>query len=129
MLNLNVEKYMQIKFRNKGRSFSGCDCRGLVGLILREEFNIEMPDVDVSCGQVFQVDEAIKKLNDWKRIEEPIVPSVLLFCPDYPTVINHMGLCISKTDFIHINRGLSYPQIMEINNPFWKAVREGIYVP
>lgn len=39
------EKYAHIKFKDKGRDESGCDCYGFVRLILKNEMNIDLPDM------------------------------------------------------------------------------------
>lgn len=120
---------MFIKFKDGGRDFEYCDCRGLIGLILREEFGIEIPDAKVSCLSPLSVNRAIRDNNNWHRIDKPVVPSVILFCPDEAGVISHMGLYIGCGDFIHISSKLKTPCISSLANKFWNTVMEGIYAP
>lgn len=130
MLTVNTDKYMFIKFKDGGRDFNGCDCRGLVGLILHEEFGIEIPDAKISCSDVSNVNKTIRNNSfGWKKVEKPGWPCILLFCPDYSKIITHMGLYIGCGDFIHINSSLRRPNINSIDDLFWKSVREGFYVP
>ena len=42
---IDTAKYIQIPYKDRGRSFDGCDCFGLAILIYRHEFNRELVDV------------------------------------------------------------------------------------
>lgn len=50
------EKYLSIPYRAGGRDWSGCDCYGLVRLILKEEKGIELPLFEtVSSAKEFEM--------------------------------------------------------------------------
>lgn len=40
---MNLNEYSRIRFLDKGRDRSGCDCWGLVKLVYAERFGIELP--------------------------------------------------------------------------------------
>lgn len=40
---INVQRYIGIPWLDGGRSFSGCECWGLVEIVLKNEFGIEIP--------------------------------------------------------------------------------------
>jgi cell wall-associated NlpC family hydrolase len=41
-----LEKYQQIPFLDEGRTFEGCDCWGLVRLVIAEETGVTLPEFD-----------------------------------------------------------------------------------
>lgn len=128
---INTDKYMFIRFKDGGRGPDYCDCRGLVGYIVKQEYGIELPDAEISCVEISKVDSAIRKnLKDWQKIDNPILtlPCVILMCT-VPNRINHMGLYIGNGDFIHISKRIMRPRINSIYDDYWSMVREGFYVP
>ena len=49
-----LERYLAIPYRKGGRSWDGCDCWGLVRLILKEEKGVVLPSFDsVSTPEEF----------------------------------------------------------------------------
>ena len=130
MNKLNVEKYMQIPFVDGGRSFNGCDCRGLVGLIIKEKYSIDIPDTNVACSNHAKVDELIRSLNNWERIQKPkgiLKPCILLMQMDSPGIIDHMGLFIGYGEFIHTCSKFKKPSINRIKDYLYFI--EGYYAP
>ena len=127
---INTDKYMFIPFVDKGRDFSGCDCRGLVGLIVKEVFNIDIPDMQVSWEDHAEVNKAIREKNTWRRVIHPIIenPCIVLMCVEKPNQIDHMGLYVGGGDFIHISKRMKRPSINSIHHIYWKYCIEGFYV-
>lgn len=123
---------MLIKFKDNQSNFEFCDCRGLVNLILKEEFNIILPKSNVSCFDAVEIrnrEIREKKKIGWKRTNERKAAVVILFCTEVPRVIDHMGIMINNYEFIHINSRLFYPTINSINHRLWSKLAEGFYVP
>lgn len=42
---VDLTRYAEIPYAERGRSFDGCDCYGLAILVLRHEFGVALPDV------------------------------------------------------------------------------------
>jgi len=103
-------KYINLRFKYKGRDFSGVDCFGLVYLILKNEKQIELLEYDYSRkwyleGKNYIVD--IKNdLQTWSSIDiETIRPFdvILFYASPKRIIVNHMGLYIGEEKFIHIS--------------------------
>ena len=46
---INFSKYINLPYKNLGRSFDGVDCYGLIWLIYKGELGIELPDFTELC--------------------------------------------------------------------------------
>lgn len=111
-----LNKYMIIPFKDKGRSFEGCDCWGLVYLIYKNELGIELPlYVDgYESANSLEVEKLIEKnKNRWVPIKEQEVRAFdCVLCSSVLRVGNsavradsHVGLIIKKGLMLHITYG------------------------
>jgi len=48
---MNVNEYIRIPYLNRGRTEEGCDCWGLVMLVMRNEFGKELPDFEYESSE------------------------------------------------------------------------------
>ena len=55
-----VKKYVGIPFASNGRTMSGCDCYGLVRLVLRNEYRIELPELSNDYSDALNVAETAR---------------------------------------------------------------------
>jgi len=55
-----VKKYIGIPFASNGRTMDGCDCYGLVRLVLRNEYNIELPELSDNYADALNVSETAR---------------------------------------------------------------------
>lgn len=101
-------RYLPIPFRERGRSFAGCDCRGLALLILEEELGQHVPDPAELYGATdprngrelagFVADQA----GLWTPCD--LAPfAVLSFAVAGLPV--HVGVALGDGAFIHTRRG------------------------
>lgn len=68
-----TDRYLEIPFRDGGRSFAGADCLGLYALILLHEAATQMPDFAVSVGAnpalaLSAIESQVLSVHRWQRI-------------------------------------------------------------
>jgi len=59
-----VKKYIGIPFISNGRTLSGCDCYGLVRLVLRNEYGIELPELSDNYADALNVEETARLFKE-----------------------------------------------------------------
>jgi cell wall-associated NlpC family hydrolase len=55
-----VKKYIGIPFVSNGRTMDGCDCYGLVRLVLRNEYGVELPELSDDYADALNVAETAR---------------------------------------------------------------------
>jgi len=63
-----VKKYVGIPFVSNGRTMEGCDCYGLVRLILRNEYNIELPELSNNYEDAQNIRETAKLFAEHRPV-------------------------------------------------------------
>ena len=72
-----VNKYIGIPFVSNGRTMRGCDCYGLIRLVLRNEYGIYMPELSDDYTNACNIQETAKLFEKHlpviaaKKIPEP----------------------------------------------------------
>lgn len=127
-------KYVGIQFKDRGRDILGCDCWGLVRIILYNEFNLTFPSL-LDGYKHYEDAEAIKKMyqeqqlkEEWVKVEsgEEKLGDVIVFrIRNYPC---HVGLIVTNGMMLHIERGANSTFVPYLN-PRWKNRIDGIYRP
>lgn len=106
-MNTWWNKYTGIPFANMGSAPSGCDCWGLVRLVYRQEFGIDLsgPVMDVS-GPRDKMEAAIHCQRDalWERTSDPQPGDVALFRIGGHE--SHVGLVTVPGMILHVREGL-----------------------
>jgi cell wall-associated NlpC family hydrolase len=105
---LDVRAYVGIPFRERGRDRSGCDCWGLVRLVLAERFNLQLPSLDgyASVRDRRHIQGLIEgDLPAWSEVSGQERPGdvVLLAIGGRPL---HVGLVVMLGTMLHIERGI-----------------------
>jgi cell wall-associated NlpC family hydrolase len=106
---LDVRAYVGIPFRERGRDRSGCDCWGLVRLVLAERFALELPSLDgyTSVRDRERIGALIEDdLPAWIEVTglERAGDVVLLAIAGRPL---HVGLVVAPATMLHIERGIA----------------------
>lgn len=135
-----IARYLPIPFVERGRSFAGCDCRGLSFLILEHETGVRVPEPeDLYRGtgrrDLLGMAAHMKAVAArWREIpaQDGGYPmfSVLLFkVAGLPT---HMGVSLGGRDFIHTQAGYGVRtgalDEAEPGEAVWGAALMGAYV-
>jgi cell wall-associated NlpC family hydrolase len=124
----DVSKFIGIPFVNGGRDFNGCDCWGLVKLVYKEMYNIDLPDYKISCFAGREINDEIRKaMKVWKNLKEPQEPCVVIMSiSNNPCFINHCGVYIGNGMFLHsILKQNSH--LDRLDHPFWRNKIKGFY--
>lgn len=123
-----MRRYIGIPYEPFGRTFSGCDCWGLVLLYYRRELGIELPaytnkytDVNNTI-EIASVMEA-EKCN-WHRAKEPKRGAVVHFrIMGHPA---HVGIMLGDSAFLHTISGQN-SSIEDLHDDKWARRLEGWY--
>jgi len=123
-------KYLTIPFMNKGRSFAGCDCFGLVKLIYKD-FNIAVPEFEISCDDTRSIVKAIKceVQRCWIRIDRPEKLALVVMATDMqrPGLVNHIGVGVDDHAFIHAFKKIGV-SLTAYNHLYFGNCIKGFYV-
>lgn len=95
-------KYIGIPFLDKGRDINGIDCWGLVRLVYKQEYNIDLPNfsTDYETDDAERMRDLLAQYKEgWEKIDTPTEGCIVLF--NILGVESHMGIAVSSTHFLH----------------------------
>ena len=127
-----VDEYVGIPFKPKGRDHDGADCWGLVWLIYREKFKLQLPSYyqdyedtkKASARAISSIIEAAKQTEEWKLTTTPTIGDVLsLRLSGFPW---HVGVVVGDGCMLHTQEGTD-SCIEHYLNPKWVKRINGIY--
>ena len=101
-------EYVGIPFHPLGRNRGGCDCYGLVKLVLEEQYKIELPEIreyldPLNKERVDKVVDINIPLLSGKRLKEPKVGSVVVFLSEGYS--SHIGIMVTEDLVLHTTKG------------------------
>lgn len=108
-----VQKYLGVPYRRAGGSERGVDCSGLVMLVYKAVFGVDLPHNAASQSP----------LPSFGRVglDELRTGDLLFYCPSKKSKrISHVGIYLSDGRFAHSARGKGVI-ISSMNDPHWKA--------
>jgi len=118
---MNARDYVGIPFLERGRTRDGCDCWGLVRLVLHDEFGVDVPLFDgysnlKSMRHIGQMCDEGKPLVAAARVDapDPGIVVVMLVGP-HPA---HLGICVDDQHLLHVEKGCNavYQRIDQVRH-------------
>jgi len=100
-----VNKYIGIPFVSNGRSTDGCDCYGLIRLILRNEYGIELPELSNNYADALNVSETARLFAEnlpvltAEKIDRPEEKAVVVITEH--GVAAHVGIVAGSGYILH----------------------------
>jgi hypothetical protein len=126
-MNLWWNDYIGIPYLEKGREKDGLDCWGLVRLVYKEQYNIDIPSFvdEYESYDSKHISEliAIGKEN-WTKVTEPTIGDVILLRIN--GLFMHVGVVVSPNQFIHVREGQD-AVIERFDTGIWKHRVGGFY--
>lgn len=108
-----IDRYIGIPFEDKGRSFSSCDCYGLVKLYYKHELNIDIPETKITADKPRRI--MINYLNEisknWIEVDTPKKDCVVAMCmnEEHPKLVTHFAVMIDDKRLLHtLNKRMSH---------------------
>lgn len=101
-----IKGYVGIPYVDGGRDHGGCDCFGLVRLVIYEQAGIELPSYDlVSASDMLRVMRCIEReraVRTWLPVDRPQPLDVVLMAHHRrPDIHVHVGVMVSADMMLH----------------------------
>jgi cell wall-associated NlpC family hydrolase len=77
-----VKKYIGIPFASNGRTMEGCDCYGLIRLVLQNEYGIYLPELSNDYSNALNVKETARLFKE----RRPVLAAEKLLKPEEKAV-------------------------------------------
>ena len=124
---MDTNKYVGIPYKAKGRDLDGLDCWGLVRVIYKDLYNIDLPSFSESydINDDNRIQELVHQYREgWEQKQEPESGDVIIFRIFGNET--HVGVVVGDTTFIHVREG-SDCVIDNFTNTKWKNRIVGFY--
>jgi sulfur carrier protein ThiS len=124
---MDTTKYIGIPYKAKGRELDGLDCWGLVRLIYKDQYNIDLPSFvdNYEINDDLRIQELLHQYREgWEASETPQEGDVVLFRIFGNET--HVGVVVDSTTFIHVREG-SDCVLDSFTNTKWKNRVVGFY--
>jgi len=100
-----VYKYIGIPFVSNGREKNGCDCYGLVRLVLKNEYGIEIPELSNNYSDARNVEETAKLFKEHR----PVIAAERIPAPEERAIAvilergvpAHIGIVAGREHILH----------------------------
>ncbi len=108
---MDVNRYIGLPYKDKGRSIEGVDCWGLVRLVYQAEFGIELPSYTecyASATEAAEIDKLITgERGAWTEVlpgQERLGDIIVLRLLGHPM---HVGVIVEPGMMVHILEGVN----------------------
>ena len=121
--------YIGIPYEPMGRTRDGLDCWGLLRLVYREQFAIDVPSYTEDYASPEEHEEVGRLIRSettrsWKRVDYPGLGDGCLF--DVYGEPAHVGVVVWPGIMLHIRRGTG-SCVERYDNPTWRPRLMGFY--
>jgi hypothetical protein len=125
-----VSRYIGIPFVSGGRGLAGCDCYGLVRLVLRDQFGYQLPPLDLAYKNACDTAEAAPLIQRYT----PLLKGNQLSNPEGGSVAvirccgrtSHVGVFVDGECILHTLPGIG-AHCAGTGHLFLRGAVEGIY--
>jgi len=100
-----VKKYIGIPFVSNGRTLEGCDCYGLIRLVLHNEYGIELPQLSNDYSNALNIKETSRLFKEnlpvltVEKIQSPEEKALIVITEQgYPA---HVGIAAGGGFILH----------------------------
>lgn len=135
MNNISINDLVGKKFELGARGPNTYDCHGLAIEVFKR-YNIDFPDIDIAGMAMKEVTEMLDReiykhiniLKDWKSIEKPEVPCLIILKGHFKFA-NHLGVYLGSGKFIHAseNKYGGHVCVNRLSDPLWRRRINGYY--
>lgn len=112
-----ADRYIRIPFIDGGRDHSGCDCWGMVRMVLKDQAQIEVPGYgEISAHDLASIGAGIERdagdYEQWVEIDRPRQFDVVVMTWFGKRTTGHIGIMLDEHRILH-TEDVSGPVIVE----------------
>lgn len=129
----DLNDFIGIEFLNRGRSFTHCDCYGLVMLYFKEILGITIPDVIASPKQpkMSHLEYLDNISKHWEELNYPDENFVVALSthPSHPNLVTHFGVVVKvdgRLKMLHTFKDTK-SHLVDLDNPAYKPRIKAYY--
>ena len=123
-------RFTKTPFVNKGRSFKGADCYGILKLYYKVHLGIEIPEIIIHPDDTKKImDTYLEEISkNWIQIDKPEAHCAVAMntSEKYPKRITHFGVMIDNKRILHTFRKWGC-NVIRIDNPIISTQIKGFY--
>jgi len=120
-------KYLGIPYLHHGRDETGIDCWGLVRLVYKQEYQVDLPSFVESYLEDDRIrsEELIAQYREgWEELDAPQEGCVVVL--RVMGHLSHVGVCINERQFLHAQEG-SGSSVQDFDGVKWSRRVSGFY--
>ena len=127
----NLDAFVGLPYKDKGRDYDGTDCWGLLYLVYRDVLGIHLPTYTGDYQTATDYKEIARIIDGgkllWRKIDAPEKPKmfdgVLL---RYGRHQSHVGIFLRHSSFLHVQEH-GHSVVSNLKSPEWRDRVVGFY--